>query len=280
MLVLLVVSWTSPAAAHGTATAEIELDVISATEARITTRGRVSVEAPSGCSIVDAILRCADGIGGRTLSTRGDVATVRITAGDEVTTAVVTPSAPTFALPGAAANGVFARFLRLGVEHVLAGLDHVLFLVALFWQARGRAGALAKTATAFTLGHSITLAGTMLGALHLRPDVAEACIALSLVLVALDLDKPASLPLVGAFGLVHGLGFAGAMAETRLPDAAKWTALLSFNLGIELGQLLLFVAAALVVRVIRIRSWPTIASYAVGTVGAAMFFLRVFSVFH
>jgi hypothetical protein len=266
------------ALAHDTVTAEIDVELVSATEARVAIRGAVEIAPPAGCVFERPVLRCEDGLAGKVIETTGADAFVRV--GSEST--VVTARAPGFEIPGSpGARAVLARFFRLGVEHILSGADHVLFLLALFWTARGEKRALLKIATAFTVAHSVTLGATMLGALHVRPAVAEACIALSLVLVALDLGRAggrAQPLLAGAFGLVHGLGFAGAMASTRLPESGKWSALLSFNLGVELGQLAIFAGCIALTRWLRWRHTELVTAYAVGVAGAALFFLRSLAV--
>ncbi len=140
--------------------------------------------------------------------------------------------------------------VRLGAEHMLFGLDHLLFVLALVLLVTGLRR-LVWTATAFTVGHSTTLALAVLGVVTVSPAVVEVLIALSLVILARELivqrptlarRQPALV--AGGFGLLHGLGFAGALTELGLPaDAIPW-ALLQFNVGVELGQLL-FIAALL-----------------------------------
>lgn len=262
------------AMAHDAVRAEIDVELVSPNEARIATRGDVRIAAPPGCSFERPVLRCEEPLAGRAIETIGADAFVRV--GDETT--LVTTRTRSFTVPGSPGpRTVLGRFFRLGVEHILSGVDHVLFLAALFWTAGGRKRALLAIATAFTVAHSVTLAATMVGALHVPPAVAEACIALSLVLVALDLGRAGTRPqplMAGAFGLVHGLGFAGAMAETRLPEGGRWSALLAFNLGIELGQLAVFAACLALVRLVRFRHAETATAYVVGVVGMALLFLR------
>ncbi|MDC0723075.1 HupE/UreJ family protein [Nannocystis bainbridge] len=134
-------------------------------------------------------------------------------------------------------------YLALGVEHILGGADHLLFVAGLTLLVRP-ALRLAGALTAFTAAHSLTLALAALGLLALPQAPVEACIAVSLVLLARALalgEKPstgAAWRLAGACGLLHGLGFAGALAEIGLPQGAAVPALLAFNAGVELGQLL------------------------------------------
>jgi hydrogenase/urease accessory protein HupE len=155
------------------------------------------------------------------------------------------------ATPGA--GEVAETYLRLGVEHILFGFDHLLFVLALVilvqdWRR------VAATVTAFTIAHSITLAAATLGFVNVPGPPVEASIALSIVLVAVEIlnaraGRPSftlRLPWLVAFsfGLLHGFGFAGALAEVGLPQHAIPLALLFFNIGVELGQLI-FVAAVL-----------------------------------
>jgi hydrogenase/urease accessory protein HupE len=149
------------------------------------------------------------------------------------------------AVPGA--GEVAATYLRLGVEHILFGFDHLLFVLALVILVRTWSR-VAITVTAFTIAHSITLAAATLGFVNVPGPPVEATIALSIMLVAVEIlnarrGKPsltARLPWLVAFsfGLLHGFGFAGALAEVGLPQHAIPVALLFFNIGVEIGQLL------------------------------------------
>jgi hydrogenase/urease accessory protein HupE len=155
------------------------------------------------------------------------------------------------ATPGA--GEVAATYLRLGIEHILFGFDHLLFVLALVILVR-EWRRVAVTVTAFTIAHSITLAAATLGYVNVPGPPVEATIALSIVLVSVEIlntqrGKPsltARLPWLVAFsfGLLHGFGFAGALAEVGLPQHAIPVALLFFNIGVEIGQLV-FVAAVL-----------------------------------
>ena len=146
-------------------------------------------------------------------------------------------------------------YLLLGVEHILGGVDHLLFVLSLLLIVRGFKR-IAVTITAFTLAHSITLAAATLGFVHVPGPPVEAAIALSIVFVAAEVvrglrGKPgltARAPWVVAFsfGLLHGFGFAGALAEVGLPQKAIPIALFTFNVGVEIGQLL-FVGAVMTV---------------------------------
>ena len=193
------------------------------------------------------------------------------------------------AVPGA--GEVAATYLRLGVEHILFGFDHLLFVLALVILVRGWRR-VAVTVTAFTIAHSITLAAATLGFVNVPGPPVEARIALSIMLVSVEIlnarrGKPsltARLPWLVAFsfGLLHGFGFAGALAEVGLPQHAIPVALLFFNLGVEIGQLA-FVAAVLTAgglfrsaMALRLtypdsadrQSADVIAAYAIGTTAA------------
>jgi len=177
-------------------------------------------------------------------------------------------------------------YLKLGVEHILTGLDHLLFVLALLL-ITGGGWKLVKTVSAFTLSHSITLTAATLGFVHVPQRPVEAVIALSIVFVAAEIVQKyrgrvgiaARAPWVVAFafGLLHGLGFAGGLRDAGLPQAHIPTALLFFSGGVETGHLL-FVATALAViavgRRVRVPVPPwadLVAPYAIGTV--AMFWV-------
>lgn len=160
----------------------------------------------------------------------------------------VDPSHPSFVL--AAAPGIFdvgRTYFVLGVEHILLGIDHLLFVGALMMLVRGTK-LLVKTITAFTVAHSITLAGATLGWVSVPGKPVEAVIALSIVFVAAEvlrlqrgeagLSSRAPWIVAFGFGLLHGFGFAGALHEVGLPAHAIPVALFLFNVGVEAGQLL------------------------------------------
>ena len=182
------------------------------------------------------------------------------------------------------------RYLVLGVEHILIGIDHLLFVVALLLIVRGP-WMLVKTITAFTLAHSLTLGLATLGFLDMPSRPVEAAIALSIAFVCAE-NLHARRGRIGlgvrypwvvafAFGLLHGLGFAGALAEIGLPPSEIPVALLFFNVGVEIGQLL-FVAALLALAAVGrrlVRDTPTwagsAAAYGVGVIATYWFLERV-----
>jgi hydrogenase/urease accessory protein HupE len=150
---------------------------------------------------------------------------------------------------------VVRTYAILGIEHILSGFDHLLFVLALVLLVQGTRRLL-FTITAFTVAHSLTLAGATLGWVHVPGPPVEASIALSIVFVASEIVQTRRgrysvtqhYPWVVAFtfGLLHGFGFAGALAQVGLPQSSIPIALLFFNVGVEVGQLL-FVGAVLAV---------------------------------
>jgi hydrogenase/urease accessory protein HupE len=148
-------------------------------------------------------------------------------------------------------------YLKLGIEHIFSGIDHLLFVLGLVLIV-GPGGRLVKTITAFTLAHSITLGAATLGWVQVPQAPVEAAIALSILFLAAELAHrqrgrsglTAQYPWLVAltFGLLHGFGFAGALTEVGLPSQDIPPALLFFNLGVEIGQLA-FVFTVLVVQV-------------------------------
>ncbi|MBK6511305.1 MAG: HupE/UreJ family protein [Haliea sp.] len=171
-------------------------------------------------------------------------------------TAIARPAQPFIEIAASQSTlQVAGEYLRLGIEHILYGIDHLLFIFALLLLVKGT-GRLVATVTAFTVAHSLTLAAATLGFVHVPQAPIEAIVALSIVFLACEIvhsrqGKPGLTerwPWVVAFmfGLLHGFGFASALNEVGLPQNAIPVALLFFNLGVEVGQLL-FIAVVLVV---------------------------------
>ena len=154
-----------------------------------------------------------------------------------------------------------AHYFPLGIEHILLGPDHLLFVLGLWalWRRSGReVGRLVATLTAFTAAHSLTLAGAALGGWQLPGAAVEACIAASILLLAVELATQtqgiasrAPGRVAFGFGLLHGFGFAGALAQTGLPEGARVWALAAFNVGVEAGQLRFVLALAVLVAIVR-----------------------------
>jgi hydrogenase/urease accessory protein HupE len=233
---------------------------------------------------------CPGGLSGGTISIDGLSGTLtdalarieRLDGTSQV--ARLTPDAPSIvveATPGW--QQLAGTYLGLGVEHILLGIDHLLFVLALLLLVKGWRR-LVATVTAFTVAHSLTLAAATLGYVHVPQRPVEAVIALSIVFVAAELVRlgrgQVSLTqrwpwaIAFTFGLLHGFGFAGALSDIGLPEQAIPLALLFFNIGVELGQLL-FIAGAVAVGAIARRivaplpAWaPQLSAYAIGAVAA------------
>ncbi|MGR8922040.1 MAG: HupE/UreJ family protein [Gammaproteobacteria bacterium] len=207
--------------------------------------------------------------------------------------AILRPASPEFTIPLEASKlEIAADYWRMGTVHILEGIDHLLFVLALLLIVVGL-GPLVKAVTAFTVAHSITLALATFGMVHVPPGPTEAIIALSIVFLAAEIVHQRRgvvgiterYPWVIAFGfgLFHGLGFAGALSEIGVPQHEVPLALLTFNLGVESGQLL-FIAAVLAVMAVFRRlplsaprgAWR-VAPYAIGSVAAYWTIERVLS---
>jgi len=197
-----------------------------------------------------------------------------------------------FVLPRAAPSGTDAgvgwAYFRLGVAHILSGVDHLLFVLCLLFVAGSMSRAL-TTVTAFTLAHSLTLASAVLGLVQVPSAFVEAAIALSILTLAAELAREpvarrsARSPWLIAFvfGLLHGLGFAGALAELGLPSTALPLALLTFNLGVEVGQVVFIGVALLAAAFVRpragrwLRALQVGGRYAIGATAAFWLIQRV-----
>ncbi|MEE1674933.1 HupE/UreJ family protein [Agarivorans aestuarii] len=181
------------------------------------------------------------------------------------------------------------RYFFLGIEHILLGIDHLLFVLGLLWIVRGGLSLL-KTITAFTLAHSITLGLATFGLVSLAPAPVEACIALSIVFLAVEIMRAREgqtglthrYPWVVAFafGLLHGLGFAGALSSIGLAQSEIPIALLFFNIGVEAGQILFVLAVIAAMQAVdtlkvKIPSWvEVIPVYVIGTLATYWLFTR------
>lgn len=192
---------------------------------------------------------------------------------------ILRPESPTLDL--AEADEPAFSYLVVGIEHLVFGIDHVLFVIGLFLFIREPI-ALLKTITAFTVAHSITLALSVLELVKLEQGPVEAIIALSILFLArelvqdesersrLTLIRPWVMALI--FGLLHGLGFAGALADIGLPEDDLWLSLLLFNVGIEIGQIAVILGLAVVVWLLTRLQWQkhftTAAAWGMGAVAA------------
>jgi len=265
------------------------------------------VELPAGCTNVSepraamvnnafterwSVTR-AGGLTGGTIRIAGLAATmtdvlVRLERLDGSAQVVrLTPSVTSFVVSAAPhAWDVVRTYGVLGIEHILTGIDHLLFVLALLL-VTGGGWRLVKTVTAFTVSHSLTLAAATLGLVHVPQAPVEAVIALSIVFVAAEILRQqrghasltARAPWVVAFsfGLMHGLGFAGGLSEAGLPTGHVPTALLFFSLGVEAGHFLFIGAVLALVALarrteIRAPRWARLVpAYAIGSV--AMFWV-------
>jgi hypothetical protein len=179
---------------------------------------------------------------------------------------VLTAVEPSFLLPAAQSSLAVARsYVRLGVVHILTGYDHLLFLLALVLLLR-RPRAVLLAETAFTVSHSLSFSATALGLVRVSASAAEAAIALSLVLVALDIGRSPEggdasarqgALMAFAFGLVHGLGFAGGLREIGLPNVHASFALAGFAAGVEVGQVAFLLVALLALHLASRRFAPS-----------------------
>lgn len=221
----------------------------------------------------NAMLQCSGTLEGQTIGLLGLAnsntdALVRVKSLVSETIALrLTPAESRVLIPirkqGASSN-VAATYFGLGVEHILFGYDHFLFVLCLVLLLNGWKR-IAWTITAFTIAHSISLIGTTMGLFWLPQKPVEAIIALSIVFLAIEIikSKPNQLRLsernpwtvAFSFGLLHGFGFAGALAEIGLPSVDVPLAVLSFNLGVEIGQLLIVITALFSLAIIR-KAWP------------------------
>ncbi len=182
---------------------------------------------------------------------------VRVSTEGQEINGVIRPSNPEMTLTLSGPKGVSVpAYLRLGIEHILTGFDHLMFVLALLllvgpnWQ-------ILKSVSAFTVAHSITLAFAALGVIRFPSAMIETLVALSIVFVACELlPRPGRentltrrFPWVIAFvfGLLHGFAFAGALAQIGLPQGAAPQALLLFNVGVEIGQLIFIGGAVSVI---------------------------------
>ena len=223
--------------------------------------GSPTIQAAGGASIEHATYKSSGvPLSGQTIAIDGLTATqtdvlllVQLQDGSSHS-AILRPSSPQFTIPLQASKlKVAGDYWRMGTVHILEGADHLLFVLALMLIVTGFKPLL-KAVTAFTVAHSITLALATLGIVHIPSAPTEALIALSILFLAVEIihSKQGKISLTEqypwvvafAFGLFHGLGFAGALSEIGLPQQEIPLALLMFNVGVETGQLM-FIAVVL-----------------------------------
>jgi len=261
----------------------------------------VDLEPPrserAGGGMVDRLhVSCPGGLDGREIaidglaSTYTDVIVRAARADGTVQSARLTPDQPSFVLvPSPTWLETAKTYFLLGFEHILGGIDHLMFVLALLLLIHGR-WTLLKTITAFTIAHSITLAAAALNWMHVPQAPIEAIIALSICFAAAEvvrlqhgefgLANRAPWIMAFVFGLLHGFGFGGALKAIGLPQSEVPLALLTFNLGVEVGQLL-FVGAVLALAAavdrlvaLHFRRLRDVTAYAIGSVAALWFIQR------
>lgn len=273
--------------------------------------GEVAPQWPSGCALPEPLdvqikdeaieargtLVCdSAGLAGRSLAVSGLAGAgigviLRVADADSrVQSSLLDASRSTWVVPArTSAAQIFADYFALGVGHLWGGLDHLLFVAGLVLILSGWRR-LFWTLTAFTLGHSLTLAAASLGWITVDQRLTEWLIAASLLLLASEAARPDDrgwlrrfpAPLALGFGLVHGSGFAGALAEIGLPEGEIARALLAFNLGIEFGQVVLVAGVLLLVLALRriraeSQTWLPLriaSTYGIGIAGAYWCFER------
>lgn len=263
---------------------------------------RLALETPqlAGPAVVaKGIVTCSKPLDGAVVGLKGmepgsTDALLRVAPlGRPVQTERLTPAASSFTVSAVPDRWQVARtYFVIGVEHIVGGFDHLLFVIALVLLLQ-RGWSVVAAATAFTLAHSITLAGTTLGLFGLPQAPVEATIALSIVFLAVEIIKARPgeprlserLPWVVAFlfGLLHGFGFAGALREIGLPETDVPMALLTFNLGVEAGQMLI-IAATVAVLATFARFAPharrpvvLISTYLIGAIASFWFIERIWA---
>ena len=295
------VLWKQPLQPSGDPDLALRLPLEPRFPARCTVTGRVVPEVTESVLLERWVMTCADGgllgteleIGGLPRTLTDVLLRVRWLDGAAIDH-LLRPDAPRVLLTHEATGGLgVPAYLRLGVEHLLFGFDHILFVVGLTFFVR-RPRQLVQVVTAFTVAHSITLALSTLGVLTLSQRPVEAVIALSILFLAVELTRGANTEsslmrrwpwsIAFGFGLLHGFGFAGALSEIGLPEQARALALFLFNLGVEIGQLVVvgtLLALLWLLRVSRVQLSAFAAQlpiYTMGVVSAYWFIDRVLSI--
>ena len=264
-------------------------------DCEITVKAAQSV--PAGGQIETWQLVCERSLLGREIAfhnlgpTQADILIRSSFAGTPAQTFRATASNPVISFAANSHSGsVFTTYFILGVEHILLGIDHLLFVLCLIFLIQGFRK-LALTITSFTLAHSLTLAATTMGIVQLPIRPIEAIIAFSIVLLAVEVilsqrdETPRfsqRMPWIIAFtfGLLHGFGFASALQEIGLPDEAIPASLLAFNLGVEAGQLAFVGTMLIVLTLFRRVGWQRpvqiAATYSTGIIATKWLIERMF----
>jgi len=261
-----------------------------------------SVSSVAGSVIERWTLACANAaLTGKPIRIEGlsrtitDVLVRVVLLDGQTETHIVRANAPYFVVRGTPSPWQVVRsYAMLGLGHILGGVDHLLFVLGLFLLVHGR-WVLLKTITAFTVAHSLTLGLATLGFVVVPQAPVEAVIALSILFLAVELAKQraqessltARYPwgIAFGFGLLHGFGFAGALAEVGLPPTDIPLVLLFFNAGVEIGQVLFIVGLLMITSVLQRWSptspqrWRSAAAYGIGSVSAFWAMQRVAAFF-
>ncbi len=288
---VLFINWTRPVRD------ELALNIHPVFPAACVSEGVISRYELSGVMHERWKLDCSEGgLRGKNISISGFESTIsdvllRFQGLDSRThTKVLDSSDSVFLFPDetSVVVNVAPYYLKSGVRHILDGNDHLIFVFALLLLIKGFWRVI-KTITAFTLAHSISLIAAVLGYVHVPSTPVEAVIALSIMFLACELlrgdqqNLSRKFPwlIAAAFGLIHGLGFAGALSEIGLPETEIPLALFMFNVGVELGQLLfIFVVIAVFAILAKFMQQSFnkvefVSSYVIGSVGAFWFIERV-----
>lgn len=235
-------------------------------------------------------IKCNESLKGKEIAFKGLTrltdALVSVKFSDQTTfEGLATINSPKFDIPNEVSIYPTSYFW-LGIEHLLSGIDHMLFVFGLLFLVSGAIN-LIKTITAFTLAHSITLALSVLDIVSVPQASTEAFIALTIIYLALevgDKEQYDSTPWLIAFGfgLLHGLGFAGALTEIGINNENLLLSLLFFNIGIEAGQLLVLPFFGIVIYLLKTEKIKievnTFASYFIGGLGTYWLIERVISI--
>ena len=258
----------------------------------------VSKHFVNSASIERWSVKCEGGLIGKTLTIKGLDRTntdllLRLEFLNGTSQSILlTPTKTSYAIPQEASSlQVVKTYTWLGITHILLGFDHLLFVFALLLIVKSMRRLL-WTITAFTLAHSITMAGATLGFIHITQQPVEAMIALSILFLAMEIihEKQGRVGLTSRypwliafiFGLLHGFGFAGALAEIGLPQQAITLALVFFNIGVELGQLMFVATVVLIGLALQALKHPnllqrveTVVVYAIGGLSSFWVFERI-----
>ncbi|WP_206483305.1 HupE/UreJ family protein [Thalassotalea sp. G2M2-11] len=271
--------------------------------ARCVTKQQGAVQLQPGAYVQIQLFNCQQTIAGQTLTldfpaanpSLSTLVKVRLDNG-QFYTQLLAPDETLWSIPQQeSVRGVIWQYSQMGVMHILKGWDHLLFVLCLLVLA-GNVRGIALTVTGFTLGHSITLIATSLNWLHFPVALCELLIALSIVFLAVEIAKgdktswsyqyPATVATL--FGLLHGVGFASVLREIGLPQVELLWGLISFNVGIELGQLVFIVAVVTLIKLLSHLFPPSkfsqlqypLGIYLIGSVAAFWFWERSILIFY